>query len=103
MTPGDGAPQPGDPAIKLDVKVVPASSRDAIAGWLGDVLKLRVTAPPERGRANAAVERLLAEALAVPPQAVRVVAGGSSPRKLVEISGVTRAQLLARLGRPDRD
>ncbi len=42
--------------MKLDLKVVPKSSRDCIAGWLGDALKVRVRAPAERGKANAAVE-----------------------------------------------
>ena len=56
----------GAPTIKLPIKVVPASSRDCIAGWLGDTLKVRVGAPAERGKANAAAERLVAEALGIP-------------------------------------
>ncbi|MBA3345187.1 MAG: DUF167 domain-containing protein [Gemmatimonadales bacterium] len=45
---------------------MPASSRDCIAGWLGDVLKVRASAPAGGGQANSAVEALLAEALGVP-------------------------------------
>ncbi len=51
----------GGPAlITLKVKVVPGASRTQLSGWLGDMLKVRVSAPPEKGKANAAVEALLA-------------------------------------------
>ncbi|MEK7839378.1 MAG: DUF167 domain-containing protein, partial [candidate division NC10 bacterium] len=49
--------------MRLTVKVIPKSSRDSIAGWVGDALKVCVTAAPERGKANAAVEAVLADAL----------------------------------------
>lgn len=83
--------------IRLRLKVVPGSSRTCIAGWLGDVLRVRVTAPPEHGKANAAVEALLREALALPAGHVRVAAGHSSPRKVVEIVGLAEAELRRRL------
>ncbi len=80
------------------MKVVPGASRDEVAGWLGAALKVRVTAPPERGKANAAVEELLAEALGLPRGSVRVVAGHGSPRKSVEIAGLDEAEARRRLG-----
>ena len=89
----------GDPAIKLLVKVVPGSSRECIVGWLGDALKVRVRAPAERGKANAAVEKLVAEALGVPRECVQIVAGGTSPRKTLEISGLSEADVQQRLAR----
>jgi hypothetical protein len=49
----------------------------------GDSLKVRVTAPPERGKANQAVEKLLSSATGM---AVRVISGHSSPRKEVELA-----------------
>ena len=66
-------------------------------GWLGDALKVRVTAPPERGRANAAVEGLVADALGLPRRDARVVAGMTSTRKLLEIEGISEAELHRRL------
>jgi uncharacterized protein YggU (UPF0235/DUF167 family) len=84
---------------KLKVKVVPGSSRDCIAGWLGDTLKVRVTAVAERGRANAAVEATLAEALGVPRASTRVVRGRASQRKVVEVVGLSEAEVHRRLGK----
>jgi uncharacterized protein YggU (UPF0235/DUF167 family) len=83
--------------VKLPLKVVPGSSRSGIAGWLGDALRVKVTAAAERGRANAAVEELLSEALALPRGAVKIVAGASSPRKIVEIAGLSEAEIRRRL------
>lgn len=87
----------GESLIRLPIKVVPGASRDGIAGWLGDALKLRVSAPPERGRANAAVEELVAAALGVPRESVRIVAGFGSTRKLLEIAGLSEAEVRKRL------
>ncbi len=64
---------------------------------MGETLKICVTAPPERGKANAAVEEVLAGALGVPRDCVRVVAGYTSPRKVVEIDGVEDHEARRRL------
>jgi uncharacterized protein len=89
-------------SVRLSIKVVPGAARDEIAGWLGDALKLRVSAAPERGKANAAVEALLARALALPRGAVRVVAGETSARKTVEIDGASEEEIRARLAEETR-
>lgn len=81
------------------MKAIPASSRDCVAGWLGDTLKVRVTAPPERGKANAAIETLIAATLGVPRACAQVVAGATSPRKVVEITGLSEAEVYRRLSR----
>lgn len=83
----------------IRLKVVPGSSRSAIAGWLGERLKVRVAAPPEAGKANEAVRRLLAGALGVPPRQVAIIAGESTPEKTVLISGVSADQVAQRLPR----
>jgi hypothetical protein len=88
-----------DVSIRLAVKVVPSSSRTAIAGWLGDALKIRVTSAAEDGKANAAVEAALAEALGIPRESARIVRGRSSPRKIVEVVGLSGPELHRRLSR----
>lgn len=86
-----------DTPVYLDVKVVPKASRAALAGWLGEVLKVTVTAAPEKGRANAAVEALLAEQLCLPAAQVSVVAGHGHPRKRLAIRGLSADALQSRL------
>ena len=83
--------------VAITVKVVPGASRDRIAGPLGDALKIQVAAPPERGKANAAVEKLLANALGVSAKNVTVVKGLTSPRKTVHVHGVTAEHATDRL------
>lgn len=73
---------------RLSLKVVPGSSRDEIIGWLGDSLKVKVKAPPEKGRANEAVVALLADRLGIDTSSIAVVSGHSSPAKVVEVDGM---------------
>ena len=84
-------------AIFLNVKVVPGASRDRVAGRYGDGVKVQVSAPPERGRANDAVVRVLAEFLGVKPAQVSLVSGHTQPRKQFRIDGVDAAALDAKL------
>jgi uncharacterized protein (TIGR00251 family) len=73
--------------VRVRVKAVPGARRDAIAGPLGDRLKIRVSAPPEGGRANEAIRRLLAEAFAVSKADVALDSGPTSRDKVFEIAG----------------
>ncbi len=84
-------------AIRIALKVVPGSTREGIAGWLGDALKVRVRAPAEAGRANAAVVRVVAEALGLPADSVRITSGTSSPKKTLEIDDLDLETLRARI------
>jgi uncharacterized protein (TIGR00251 family) len=83
---------------RLRLKVVPKASRSSIAGWIGDALKIRVAAAPERGKANSAVIALLASALGISRERIVLVAGETEARKIVEIRGLSDAELRARLG-----
>jgi hypothetical protein len=73
--------------VEFAVKVVPGSTRTRILGPLGDALKVAVSAPPEKGKANQAVVRLLAEALGTARGAITVVSGQASPKKVILIRG----------------
>ena len=83
--------------MRLTVKVHPSARNNEIVGFQGEVLRLRVTAPPDRGRANEAVIELLAEALGVPRSRVTLLRGGASREKIIEVEGVDAAEVRRRL------
>jgi len=69
--------------LLLPVKVVPGASRSAIVGVLDGALKVAVSVPPEKGKANKALILLLAEALDLPRQDISVEHGHGAPRKTI--------------------
>jgi uncharacterized protein YggU (UPF0235/DUF167 family) len=79
--------------VQLKLKVIPGASRTAISGWLGDTLKIQVSAAPERGKANKAVVALLCESLGLPRNAVRLLRGETAQTNVVEIEGLSLAEL----------
>ncbi|TWT62097.1 DUF167 domain-containing protein [Rubinisphaera italica] len=82
---------------RLHLKVVPSSSRDQIVGWLGEALKIKVKAPPEKGKANASVIELIATKLNIPRESMSLISGETSPVKVIEIQGVDNPQLKQRV------
>ena len=84
-------------STRLRLRVSPGAGRGEIVGRYGDGWKVRVTAPPEHGRANEAVLRLVADALAVPREAVSIVSGHGARDKIVELTGVGPALIERRL------
>ncbi len=83
---------------KLKIKVVPGASRSSVCGWLGDSLKVRVSAPPEKGKANEAVIKLLAKELQLNESALSVISGSTSQHKVIEIRGKSSSAILQILG-----
>jgi uncharacterized protein (TIGR00251 family) len=85
--------------LEIQVKAVPGAKRDEISGPLGDRLKIRVSQPPEGGRANEAIRALLAEHLGVPVRSVTLASGASNPSKVFVVSGLagTAADACAKL------
>jgi uncharacterized protein (TIGR00251 family) len=88
-----------EPTTRLRLKVSPGSVRGEIVGRHGEAWKVRVAAAPERGRANAALLRLLAGALRVPAAKLSLVSGHSSRDKVVELRGLGAAEAARRLER----
>ena len=93
---------PGSPVEKVEdgvtvrVRVAPKAARDRIVGLAAEpdgkpVLKVGVTAPPERGKANDAVIKLLAKSWRMPKTAISVRRGASDRRKLLHVAGAAAA------------
>ncbi|MBE0535079.1 MAG: DUF167 domain-containing protein [Phycisphaerae bacterium] len=82
--------QVGD-RILFTVKVVPASSRTAMAGEMEGMLKVKVQAPPEKGKANDCLLAFLAGKLGVRKNAVEITSGMSHPVKQIAVQGLTVA------------
>lgn len=87
--------------LEIFVRLTPKAARDDVEG-VGEAsdgsvhLKARVRAVPEKGKANTALEKLLAKWLGVPPSAVAVTGGGTARLKTVTVGGDT-GELSARL------
>lgn len=85
-------------ASLLHVKAVPGAKRTELAGVLGDRLKVRVSQPPEDGKANRAIRELLAARLGVRASDVEIVRGISNAEKVVRVTGLSVDELRAKLG-----
>ena len=86
-------PVPG--GVTLAVQVTPRSRKNEIVGADGQALRVKLTAPPVGGAANAALCEFLARALGVRKSAVTLVAGQSSRHKVVRVEGITADQVRA--------
>jgi uncharacterized protein (TIGR00251 family) len=77
-----------DGAVIVRVHTQPGASSAGVAGVHGDALKVRVREVAERGRANRAVEAVLADVFEVPRSSVAVTAGSTARAKRVRVTGV---------------
>jgi uncharacterized protein (TIGR00251 family) len=80
------------------LRVQPRSSRNAIAGVLGDAIKLAITAPPVDGKANQAVVEYLAKLFSVPKSSITILSGETGRNKLIAIRGLSAEQVRKALG-----
>jgi len=83
--------------VEFQVKVVGGSSGNRVVGELGDMLKLGVSAPRERGKANQALTKLLADKLGVSKAAIRIISGKTSSKKTIFVESVSRQECEASL------
>jgi len=84
-------------STRVRLRVSPGANSAHVVGRHGEAWKVRVAAPPEGGRANEAVVRLLAETLSLPRDAVTLVSGHGARDKIVQLTGLDPTQIERRL------
>ena len=89
-----------DGAVSLKVRVQPRASRTEIAGEHGNAIKLRINAPPVRGKANEECRRFLAKALGVSLSSIEIVSGDSSRDKVIRIRNASIKRIREALNIP---
>jgi len=89
--------QEADGGVVFGVKVVPGSSRTAIAGTLDGMLKVKISAAPEKGKANKCLIEFLAKQLGVKKNAVSISSGRTSAVKQIKIAGISTDTFLYKL------
>ena len=83
--------------VTLSLRIVPRATRDAVQGVLGATLKIRLTAPPVEGQANAALLRFLRDQLDLPASQVHLLSGLTGRSKRVLIRGLSAAAIRDKL------
>ncbi len=89
-------------ATRLALRVSPGSRTSGVVGRYGNGWKVRVAAPPQGGRANDAVVKLLAATLGVSPRTISVISGHGGRDKLVELSSIEPGETERRLSAAGR-
>ena len=87
---------------RITVRVTPGAREDAVVGWQGEALRIRVRAQAERGKANDAVCRLIAKALGMPASSVSIARGGAAREKILHIDGMDDEEARRKLSLPSR-
>ncbi len=93
----DAPVQASGDGVTLVVRVLPRASRNQVAGEEQGAIKIKLTAPPVEGAANAALIEFVAEWLGVRKSAVSIVSGEKARHKRLRVTGVTVEAVRQRL------
>ncbi|OIP44633.1 MAG: YggU family protein [Deltaproteobacteria bacterium CG2_30_63_29] len=85
-------------STRIELHVIPKAKRTAVAGMHDGRIKLEIAAPPVDGKANLEVVRFLSKTLKLKKADVRLVSGLTSRQKVVELDGLSLAEVFERLG-----
>ena len=86
----------------ITIQVQPNARRNEALGYEGDILHIRIAAPPMKGKANRELIKFLSQLLGVSKSSIIIESGLTSRRKVIAIAGLDQAQILERLGAESR-
>lgn len=81
----------------LPVKVQPGACRNEVTGFFGGVLQVKITAPPEKGKANRELVSYLSRSLDVKQSSISVIKGKTNRNKLIAVETMTPGEIVKRL------
>ena len=80
--------------VEFEIIAKPKASRNRLDGIHDGALKISVTAPPDKGKANEAITKILASNLKISKSSISITRGAASRRKTVRIEGISQAAIL---------
>jgi uncharacterized protein (TIGR00251 family) len=83
--------------IKLSIKVQPNAGKNQIVGLTNEVWRIKIAAPPDKGKANKELIEFLSSVLGLEKNRLDIIKGHTSHNKIVAVDGLTRAEINARL------
>jgi hypothetical protein len=90
-------------AVVFTAKIIPGSSRTAVCGLYDGMLKIKILAAPEKGKANRCLIEFLAKQLGVKKKAISIISGRTNPVKKMQVLGISAEALLKKLNLNTQD
>jgi uncharacterized protein (TIGR00251 family) len=82
---------------KIAVQIYPAAAKNEITGMQNDVLRIKIAAPPVKGKANKELIDYLSHLLDISKDRLEIVKGHTSKNKLISIDGLSKVTILEKL------
>ena len=82
---------------RLEIKVTPNAGRSEITGWKDGALRVKIAAPPEKGKGNKELIDFLSGALGVRKSAISIVGGRTGRSKTIAVEGMSREEIVNRI------